>query len=166
MMLSRLMRRALVPVVCVAVAACSDSTQPAAPSDPAKETYAASLGVDLAQMTKVTPDLYSQDVTVGTGPTIAAGDSIAFTYSGWFVNGTLFDSNVGSAPAEVRLLQGNLIDGWVLGVPGVKVGGKRRLVIGSDLAYGAAGARDPNTGRFIIPPNTTLVFDVTIVAKR
>jgi FKBP-type peptidyl-prolyl cis-trans isomerase FkpA len=138
---------------------CLGTTDPGPPSNPATETYAPSLGIDISQMTKLSPDLYIKDITVGTGTVVAAGSKIQVTYTGYFVDGTTFDSNVGGTPYPVTLGQGAVIDGWEQGIPGMKVGGKRRLVVGSALAYGSSGY-------YAIPPNTTLVFDVTIVSAQ
>jgi FKBP-type peptidyl-prolyl cis-trans isomerase FkpA len=158
MMHSRSIRAAVLAAASIAFIACAGVTEPS-PSDPAKETYAASLGVDLSKMTKLYDDLYIQDITIGTGSTIATGDSVAAVYTGWFVNGTKFTENFNANGDDLRVVLGHVIDGWVFGVPGMKIGGKRRLVIGSDMAYGQLG-RGP------IPPNTTLVFDVTVTALR
>src|SRR4051812_13806977 len=59
------------------------------PSNPAEDTFAASLGVNLAAMTKRSNDLYVQDITVGTGATVAAGNTVAVIYTGWFTNGNV-----------------------------------------------------------------------------
>ena len=78
-------------------------------------------------------------------------------YTGTLMNGTQFDSSVGKAPFEFELGKGGVIKGWDQGVPGMKVGGKRKLVIPSDLAYGENGS--PPT----IPPNSPLKFDVELL---
>lgn len=139
--------------------ACLDTGEPTAnmPSNPATETFAASLGVNISQMTKKSDALYIQDLVVGTGTEAANGRTLQVTYTGWLVNGTQFDSNVGKATFPL-VLPGNVIAGWNLGLVGMKAGGKRRLVIGSDLAYGPSG-RAPAIG-----PNSTLVFDVIVVS--
>ena len=140
----------------LAALACSSSSEPSGPSDPATETFAASLGVNIAQMTRKSSALYVQDLVVGTGTEATNGRSLRVTYTGWFVNGTKFDSNVGQAALSFTLGVGQVIDGWDQGVAGMRVGGKRRLVIGSTLGYGASGSGP-------IPPNSTLVFDVELV---
>lgn len=139
------------------LAACSDSSSvPDIPSNPAVETYAASLGVNIAAMTKRSDNLYIQDVVVGTGAEAVAGRVLRVTYSGWLINGQRFDSNVGGAPFSFTLGAGMVIPGWDQGVAGMKVGGKRKLVIGSTLGYGRSGSGP-------IPPNATLVFDVELI---
>jgi FKBP-type peptidyl-prolyl cis-trans isomerase len=146
-------------ILSFAIGACS-TTAPSTPSNPATETFAASLGVNLAQMTKVSNDLYTQDLVVGTGAVAAAGKTVGVTYAGWFVNGTQFDPAVGTNALPPFVLGfGNVIAGWDIGLVGMKVGGKRLLVIGSALGYGAAGSGP-------IPPNTTLVFQVQLTSAQ
>jgi FKBP-type peptidyl-prolyl cis-trans isomerase FkpA len=157
---SRVFRRHVATgILSVAAIACGDSTAPGAPSNPATETYATSLGVNISQMTKVSDNLYSQDLVVGTGTTAVNGKNLGVTYTGWFVNGTQFETNVGGQPFTFVLGFGNVIEGWDKGLVGMKVGGKRRLVIGSALGYGVSG-------RGSIPPNTTLVFDVQLLSAQ
>lgn len=139
-------------------AACGDSTtDPGVPSIPATETYAAALSVNLGTMIKKSDDLYVQDVVVGTGTEATNGRLLRVTYSGYLINGTKFDSNVGGSTFPFTLGAREVITGWDQGVAGMRVGGKRKLVIGSNLAYGPAG-------RGTIPRNATLVFDVELVA--
>jgi FKBP-type peptidyl-prolyl cis-trans isomerase FkpA len=157
--LSRRRRFAAASALFALVASCGDSTvAPADPggSDPATTTYAASLGVNIAAMTKLSNALYIQDLVAGTGAAAAKGHGITVTYTGWLVNGTQFDSNVGKTPLTFTLGVGQVIQGWDQGVVGMKLGGTRRLVIGSALAYGTQG-RPP-----AIPSNSTLVFTVTL----
>jgi hypothetical protein len=152
--------RAMATALLFALAsACLNTGEPGMPSNPATETYAASLGVNIAQMTKKSDALYIQDLVVGTGTEATNGRALRMTYTGWLVNGTQFDSNVGKDPYPLVLGNGDVIAGWDLGLVGMKAGGKRRLVIGSDLAYGS-------TGRGIIGPNSTLVFDVILVSAQ
>lgn len=147
----------LLPLFAV-VGSCNvaDSTQP---SVPASETFAASLGVDISTMTMLHPDLYYKDVVVGTGaPDAARNKVITVFYTGYLKDGTKFDSNVGGDSLRLPLTdvgQFAVISGWVLGIPGMKPGGTRKLVIGSAFAY---GARQKGT----IPPHSTLVFDIVL----
>jgi FKBP-type peptidyl-prolyl cis-trans isomerase FkpA len=105
---------------------------------------------------------YSQtDLVVGTGAVATAGNQLTVAYTGWLhdssrpdAKGTQFDSNTAFT---FRLGTGAVIRGWDQGVAGMRVGGQRRLVIPPDLAYG--NQSPPGS---IIPPNATLVFDVTL----
>jgi FKBP-type peptidyl-prolyl cis-trans isomerase FkpA len=100
-----------------------------------------------------------QDLVVGTGTTANAGNTITVGYTGWLYDSSKSDGKglaFDSSPSATFALSG-LIAGWTRGIPGMKVGGTRRLIIPPDLAYGAAG-RPPQ-----IPPNATLVFDITLL---
>ena len=101
--------------------------------------------------------LSTQDLTVGTGATAVAGDVLTVHYIGTLQNGNVFQSSYGGPPYTFRLGVGAVIPGWDQGVPGMKVGGKRRLIIPPSLAYGSQGQNG-------IPPNATLQFDVELVA--
>ena len=139
-------------------AACGDSTtDPGVPSVPATETYAASLNVSISAMTKRSDDLYIQDIVTGTGAEATNGRILRVTYSGYLVNGSRFDTNVGGNLFAFPLGGRAVIAGWDQGLTGMRVGGKRKLVIGSNLGYGSGG-----NGR--IPGNATLVFDVELVS--
>jgi FKBP-type peptidyl-prolyl cis-trans isomerase len=100
------------------------------------------------------------DEKVGTGPEAMAGSMVSVQYTGWLAsNHQKFDSSYDrNRPFEFRLGAGNVIKGWDLGVAGMKVGGKRNLVIPAALGYGAAGA-----GGGLIPANADLVFDVELL---
>jgi len=101
------------------------------------------------------------DVVVGTGREAAAGNLVTVHYTGWLTNGKKFDSSVDrSEPFCFPLGAGRVIKGWDEGVAGMKVGGKRKLTIPSQLGYGARGAGG------VIPPNATLVFDVELLEVR
>jgi FKBP-type peptidyl-prolyl cis-trans isomerase FkpA len=110
-----------------------------------------------------TPDgLQYWDIRVGTGPEAVKGDKVYVHYTGWLTNGKMFDTSLqGTKPKPFDFVIGNgdVIKGWDEGVAGMKVGGKRKLKIPAPLAYGQAG-----TGGGLIPPNATLIFDVTLVS--
>jgi peptidylprolyl isomerase len=141
--------------------ACLGGTEPnvGTPSNPATDTYAASLGVDITQMTKLSNDLFVQDLTVGTGTQVTPGKQLTVNYSGWLTNGFQFDTSIGKTPFTFTLQGAQVIAGWDLGIVGMHAGGKRRLVIGSNLGYGPGGVGP-------IPGNATLVFDVTVVSTQ
>ncbi|MGO9838431.1 MAG: FKBP-type peptidyl-prolyl cis-trans isomerase [Polyangiaceae bacterium] len=104
--------------------------------------------------------LETVDLSVGAGREAKTGDTVHVQYTGTLLNGTKFDSSYdhGGEPFKFTLGKGEVIKGWDRGVVGMKVGGKRRLRIPSDLGYGAKGS-PPN-----IPPAAGLVFEVELVA--
>ena len=109
--------------------------------------------------------LESEDLKVGTGAPIAAGQQAVVQYTGWLYEaaapdkkGKEFDSSEKSGqPFRFVIGGGQVIKGWDQGVAGMKVGGRRRLIIPADLAYGADGAGG------VIPPGATLVFEVSLI---
>lgn len=125
------------------------------PKDPTQLVFAPFLAVNLDQMTRTASGLYYQDLVVGSGVQAVAGGDVTVHYSGWIHDGTPFDSSVGGDPVTFNLNQ--VIAGWREGVPGMKVGGKRKLVIPPSLGYGKSGV--PGA----IPKNATLVFDVELL---
>jgi FKBP-type peptidyl-prolyl cis-trans isomerase len=134
-------------------------------SDPATQTYDASTGVVIANMTRVSQHLYTQDLVEGTGRTVTTGDSISVFYSGRLASGFRFDALSSPSPPFATVISDStpLIRGWIGGLPGAKVGGTRRLVIGPALGYQYSPQRDQNN-RVVIPSNSVLVFDVEIVS--
>ncbi len=99
-----------------------------------------------------------EDLQVGEGAEVKSGDTVVMHYVGVLENGKQFDSSYDRGePFETSIGTGNVIKGWDQGVPGMKVGGKRKLTIPSELGYGEAGAGAD------IPPNSTLVFEVELL---
>jgi FKBP-type peptidyl-prolyl cis-trans isomerase len=108
--------------------------------------------------TKTASGLEYWDIKVGTGAAAQIGKHVKVDYTGWLTNGKKFDSSVGTGkPFDFMLGASQVIKGWDEGVAGMKVGGKRQLRIPPDLAYGKGGYST------IIPPNSTLIFDVRLV---
>jgi peptidylprolyl isomerase len=105
-----------------------------------------------------------EDLVEGSGAVAAPGDSVTVFYRGTLDNGKAFDSNQGGEPISFRLRKGGLIDGWVLGVPGMHVGGKRRLWVPWHLAY-KTRPRPPSgkPGMVGIPPHANLIFEIELV---
>jgi len=103
--------------------------------------------------------------TRGTGPTPQPGDKLTVEYSGFLPNGKLFDSSaVDGHPLRLRVGRGEVIRGWDEVLLLLPVGTRARVWIPAALAYGSQGARDPDDdNRYAIPPNTDLVFELTIV---
>jgi peptidylprolyl isomerase len=120
---------------------------------------AASLGGELnTPKERVTPSgLRITDLEVGTGAEAIAGQSVTVNYRGSLTSGKEFDSSYGRGPFGFRLGGGQVIQGWDEGVAGMKVGGKRKLVIPPDLGYGSRGAGG------VIPPDATLIFEVELL---
>lgn len=99
-----------------------------------------------------------EEVVVGKGRAVKAGDKVKVHYTGRLTNGTEFDSSRGRAPIDFVVGRGQVIKGWDQGLLEMKVGGKRRLTIPPSLAYGERGA-----GGGKVPPNATLIFDTELV---
>jgi FKBP-type peptidyl-prolyl cis-trans isomerase len=97
------------------------------------------------------------EIKIGEGKESKAGSTVKVFYAGRFENGKPFDSNVGGEAYDVLIGKTSVIQGWHEGLQGMKPGGKRKLIIPPDLAYGKKGTPD---GR--IPPNSTLIFEVEV----
>ena len=107
---------------------------------------------------KLASGLIYEDVVIGNGTMADPGLQVAVNYTGRFTDGTEFDSsNRSGRPYMFTLGTGAVIAGWDQGIKGMRVGGKRKLTIPPDLAYGASGMGG------VIPPNATLLFDVELV---
>jgi peptidylprolyl isomerase len=144
-------RKSLV-VMAVLTVMCSVSALAAQDQEGAKGKAAAAKTVTTASGLKYT------DVKVGSGPSPVKGKQVKVHYTGTLENGKKFDSSVDrNEPFSFLIGVGQVIPGWDEGVMGMKVGGKRKLIIPAKLGYGAAGAGG------IIPPNATLLFDVELL---
>lgn len=110
-----------------------------------------------SKITKTDSGLMYVDLKVGEGETPKTTDKVDVHYTGWLVDGTKFDSSVDRGTPFTFSLSGGVIKGWLEGVATMKVGGKRKLIIPSDLGYGKRGSPPK------IPADATLVFDVELL---
>lgn len=116
--------------------------------------------VDPSQLVSHPSGLQFADLTVGDGPTSVEGQRVSVHYRGWLEDGTMFDSSIdrGKAPFAFLLERPGVIEGWHHGIRDMRLGGLRQLRIPPELAYGERG-RPPT-----LPPNSTLIFEVELVA--
>ncbi len=133
-------------------------------ADAARKTPAAPQVAPTKPAAPERPIYTRTDLQVGTGREAQKGKGLRVNYTGWLydpskpdLKGRMFDSSQGREPLEFVLGTGRVIPGWDQGFDGMKVGGRRRLIIPPDLAYGVDGAGG------VIPPNATLVFEMELV---
>jgi FKBP-type peptidyl-prolyl cis-trans isomerase FkpA len=138
----RVVLRALLAAVALGAAACTSPTSPT-----------------------VKAAFTTEDLKVGTGLTAATGQTLMVNYTGWLYDdtksdkkGAQFDASKPGQPFVFRLGYAQVIQGWDEGIPGMKVGGIRKLIIPSSLAYGRGGVGST------IPPNATLVFEIELLS--
>ena len=148
------MRRSVLALFALVLSACGGS-------DEARNGGSGAAGgfeVDSAALTTTASGLRYQDVATGSGAEASPGRTAVVHYTGWLTDGTKFDSSRDRGePFSFPLGAGQVIAGWDQGVAGMKVGGRRKLVIPPDLGYGPGGAPP------VIPPDATLVFDVELL---
>ena len=110
-------------------------------------------------ITKMGNGLIIEDIIIGEGEEAKDFNKVIVNYTGKLEDGSIFDSSLkpGLSPFTFTLGSGSVIKGWDLGVKGMKVGGKRKLTIPSELGYGSRGAGG------VIPPDATLIFEVELI---
>jgi FKBP-type peptidyl-prolyl cis-trans isomerase len=146
------MRGSSVALFALFLSACGGDGEPKAGA------AASGFEIDSAALTKTASGLQYEDVAVGTGPEATPGQTAVVHYTGWLTDGTKFDSSRDRGqPFSFPLGGGQVIAGWDEGVAGMKVGGRRKLVIPPDLGYGPRGSPP------VIPAAATLVFDVELL---
>ncbi|TFW20722.1 FKBP-type peptidyl-prolyl cis-trans isomerase [Duganella callida] len=156
----------LLAVSAAAAVAQQAQTPPAQPEAAAAATPAAPVVPGSAQPGPAAEQLIITDTKIGTGREATTGATVYMHYSGWLyrplakgMHGRLFDSSYPRGePLDFVLGAGRVIKGWDQGVQGMKVGGKRTLIIPAELAYGSRPSPGSN-----IPPNSALIFDVELV---
>ncbi|HEX8552338.1 MAG TPA: FKBP-type peptidyl-prolyl cis-trans isomerase [Abditibacteriaceae bacterium] len=130
------------------------SPQPATTAKPTAAAKPAASGK--AVKTQTIQGMKVEDLRIGTGKEAKNGTSVSVDYRGFLQDGTVFDESYKRGEPFETSLPGQVIDGWNLGIPGMKEGGKRRLTVPGNLAYG------PNSPTPTIPPNATLIFEVEL----
>ena len=154
------MKRFLTLVALAVVGACNNEvTGLGPPSDPATETFDPSLGVTISEMTRLESGVYIEDLLLGFGDSVTARtDTVWVTYTGFLKDGTEFDSGV-----NTRLLPDDVVQGLALGMIGMKIGGRRMIVIPSALGYGEQSVRAPGTVDPVVPRQSTLIFRIELL---
>ena len=153
-------RIALLTLALATIAACNDEiTGLGPPSDPATETFAPSLNVNISQMTRLPSGVYIEDIIIGSGDsvTLTRTDTVRITYSGFIKTGYMFDSGT-----NVEFQPAFLVPGFREGMVGMQIGGRRRIVIPSELGYGRTSIKDAS-GKIEIPRQSTLIFNVELL---
>lgn len=143
----------------LAAASCAGVAWEGTSSDPAEVQFAPELGVDLDAMARTPSGLFVLDLAEGRGLVAQSNSLVTVNYATWLSDGTLVDTSVGGNAFTFRLGGNEVIRGWNQGIPGMKVGARRRLVVRPGLAYGSRGSAK-------VPPDATLVFELQLVDVR
>lgn len=132
-----------------------------APAAAQETAFAPALGVNLAEMQRTGRGVHVRDLTLGEGLSVGTGFTVTIHYTGWLPDGTQFEtSRLDNQAVTFRLGDGTVIRGWEEGLRGMRPGGVRQLVVPARMAYGNRGLPP------VIPPNTTLVFEILLVSTR
>lgn len=144
----------------IGFSACLESTAPQY-ATVENTTFDPSLGVNLAASTATDVGVYYRDIVIGTGPVIAPLQDSYMYYHGYLSNGVQFDSvKAPSAPAHFVTGNGSLIPGFEIGLEGMRVGGRRQILVPPSLAYGLTDVT--RNGAVVVPANSVLVFLVDL----
>src|SRR5262249_44261261 len=163
-------RSLLLTLVLLTVVACGEKAEqpqtapaqsPAAqPAQPAEQSAKKEITVNDANAVTTPSGLKYVDLVQGKGDEAKSGQTVDVNYTVWLTNGTKFDSSYDAGqPISFKLGAGLVVQGWDEGIAGMKVGGKRKLIIPPDLGYGSRG-KGP------VPPNAIMVFEVELVGVR
>lgn len=134
-----------------------NNTQTANPTSPVATQMPQQSSSQSGSITTMPDGLQIEDLKVGTGPAAKVGDTITVNYVGTLTNGTKFDSSIDrGTPFTTQIGVGQVIKGWDEGIPGMKVGGIRRLIVPPSLGYGSQAVGS-------IPANSTLIFEVALL---
>lgn len=158
----------LVPAFWLGMAACGEPGDEPADGEPAaaesageRETCEEAAEIDPGELEPADSEPVTRDLRPGEGEEAEAGDELVVHYTGCLLDGTRFDSSRDRGqPFVFALGEGAVIAGWDEGLPGLRVGGERRLIIPPEMAYGEAGSGE------VIPPDAMLVFDVELLELR
>ncbi len=153
--------RLLAPVlaVAIAIAGCAGTSKPGPTAS--RTTPTATVPEPANKIHKLASGLIYEDLIVGNGTMADPGLTVTVHYTGWLSNGTQFQSSVEMGrPYTFQLGSNAVIAGWDQGIKGMRMGGKRKLTIPPDMAYGARGSGET------IPPNATLVFEVELLGVK
>lgn len=149
--------RPLLLAALATVVACESGTGPGFEGNivgqPETVNYTEALGVDLSQMTRSPTGLYFRDLTVGGGESAGRNQTAVVRYTGWLANGRRFDSGQLTATLDGE----SLIEGFTEGIIGMRVGGRRLMVIPPQLGYG-------ESAQGVIPPGAVLIFEAELLA--
>ena len=143
--------------------ACLDATNPQY-NTVENTSFDSSLGVNLNSSTATDVGVYYRDITVGTGPTVSPGVETYMYYQAYLSTGVEFDSlRPPKIPVPITTGTQSLIPGFEIGLQGMKVGGRRQIIVPPNLAYGLNDYGTDQNGRVVIPGNSVLVFNVDLV---
>ena len=157
-MKNRYLALALFSILTMSACTSRDNSFTPAPESKVQTSTPAAISASGSAARTTPSGLIIETLATGSGAAAARGDKVSVHYTGWLTNGTKFDSSRDrNEPFSFRLGAGQVIPGWDEGVVGMQPGGKRKLTIPAQLAYGTRGAGG------VIPPDAVLVFEVELL---